>query len=498
MQESYGILSLLPPLIAIVLAILTRQVFVSLLLGIWLGWLIMNDGQVWAASLDTIEGLVSVFADAGSTRTIMFCALVGSLIVLMQRSGGVEGFIGQVNRILERYERRRTGSSRVVVQLLAWLTGMLLFVESSISVLTVGALYRPVFERLRLSREKLAYIADSTSAPSSILLPFNGWGAFIMTLLLAQGFDDPFRVLMLSVGVNFYPMLALLLVLVLILTGRDLGPMRAAEQRVRTTGALLAPGAQPMVGEELTGQPPKAGIRPRARNLIWPIAVMVAMMPVMLAYTGWGDAAAARPDAGFWSTAFFAIGQGSGTKAVLIAVLTALLFTLVFYRLQGLFRLNELVDLSLKGISGMVPLALLMLMAFAIGNVCRSMGTGPYVAGMAGRWLSPGLVPVLCFLISSVIAFSTGTSWGTFAIMIPIAVPMAETMEAPIYATIAASIGGGVFGDHCSPISDTTILSSMASATDHIDHVKTQLPYALLAGGSAALMYLVFGILSTP
>ncbi len=494
MHESYGFLSLLPPVIAIVLAILTRQVFVSLLFGIWLGWVIMADYHMWYGSLDAVQGLVDVFQDAGNTRTIMFAALVGALIVFIQRSGGVEGFILRIERLLHRFEERGTIESRVGVQLLAWITGALIFVESSISVLTVGALYRPIFDRLKISREKLAYIADSSSAPSSILLPFNGWGAFIMALLLAQNFRDPFATLIKSIAFNFYPIIAILLVPVLILWRKDFGPMRKAEERVRTTGALLSEGAQPVVAEELTDLKTKKGINPKAYNMVLPILVMVLMMPIMLAYTGWAGATEQIPQASFFRKALLAIGQGSGTTAVLISVLTATLFTMLLYRVQGLFKLKELVDLCLKGISGMVPLALLMLMAFAIGNVCRTMGTGPYVAAVASTWISPSLVPLLTFLISCFIAFSTGTSWGTFAIMIPIAIPMAETMEAPIYATIAAALGGGIFGDHCSPISDTTILSSMASATDHIDHVKTQLPYALFAGTLAAGLYLILGL----
>jgi Na+/H+ antiporter NhaC len=168
---------------------------------------------------------------------------------------------------------------------------------------------------------------------------------------------------------------------------------------------------------------------------------------------------------------------------------------MVLYRVQGIMGIKEMVDLVIKGTAGMVPLALLMLFAFAIGNVCGEMGTGQYVADVARQWLSPGLVPFIVFLVSCFIAFSTGTSWGTFAIMIAIAVPMARGMEANVYMTIAAALGGGVFGDHCSPISDTTILSSMASASDHIDHVRTQLPYAAVPGGLTALFYLLSGLM---
>lgn len=494
-MEDYGFLSLLPPVLAIVLAIATRQVFVSLLFGIWLGWMIINDFNLIQGSLATIQALVDVYQDAGNTRTIMFCALVGALIIFIQRSGGVAGFILRINALLEKYENRKSGSNRVVVQLLASVTGILIFVESNISVLTVGTLYRPIFDKLGIPREKLAYIADSTSAPASILIPFNGWGAYIMTLLLAQGFADPFATMFRAMQYNFYPMLALVIVFVIILTGRDFGPMARAEKRAREEGKLLADGAQPMISDELTDVEVLPGVKPKAYNMVLPIVIMVLMMPVMLAYTGWQVALEQKPDAGFVQKALFAIGQGSGSTAVLIAVLFSIISTMVFYRVQGLMRLREMVDLTLKGISGMMPLALLMMMAFAIGAVCKELSTGDYVAGIAREWLSPGLVPFIVFVVSSFIAFSTGTSWGTFAIMIAIAVPMARTMDADVYITIAAALGGGVFGDHCSPISDTTILSSMASAGDHIDHVKTQLPYALTGGIFAALFYLLIGLM---
>jgi len=494
MDENYGFLSLLPPLIAIVLAIRTKQVYVSLLFGIWLGWLIIDDFNPLQGSLDTVEALVNVFQSPGNTRTIMFCALVGALIIFIQRSGGVEGFILRVNRLLEKYEQRKSGSNRIVVQFLAWLTGLLIFVESSISVLTVGALYRPVFDRLGISREKLAYLADSSSAPSSIIIPFNGWGAFIMTLLVAEGFSDPFATLLKAVGYNFYPFLALILALIVIFFKKDFGPMVAAERRAREEGKLLNDDAQPMISDELTDVKTVEGVKPRAFNMVLPILVMVLMMPIMLAFTGWEAAIEQMPEASNMRRLPYAIGQGSGSTSVLIAVIVSTVFAMVLYTFQGIMKGKEMVDLTIKGITGMMPLALLMMFAFAIGAVCKELGTGQYVADVAKTWLSPSMVPFIVFLVSCFIAFSTGTSWGTFAIMIAIAVPMARSMDANVYLTIAAALGGGVFGDHCSPISDTTILSSMASATDHIDHVRTQLPYALTAGGVAALMYLIIGL----
>jgi len=494
-MESYGFLSILPPILAIFLAIITRQVYISLLLGIWLGWLILSDFNFIEGSLATVEGLVSVFADPGNTRTILFCALVGALIVLMQKSGGVLGFIQRVTLFLARIETKNQWSQRKLVQLLAWFTGVIIFVESSISVLTVGTLYRPLFDQLKIPREKLAYIADSSSAPSSILIPFNGWGAFIMSLLLAQGFQDPFATMVKAISLNFYPMLALCLVLIIIISNKDFGPMAKAENRTKASGALMNPDSKPMVSDELTSITPVANIDYKPINMIFPIVVMVGMMPVMLAYTGWESAISNLPNGTPFQQFVFALGQGSGSTSVLIAVITSIITTVLFYRIQKIMRFKEMIQLILKGTSEMVPLAMLMLFAFAIGNVCKAMETGQYVASITQEWLSPGLVPFLIFLVTCFIAFSTGTSWGTFAIMMAIAIPMAESMQADPYMTIAAVLGGGVFGDHCSPISDTTILSSMASASDHIDHVKTQLPYASIAGAITAAIYFFAGII---
>lgn len=316
-----------------------------------------------------------------------------------------------------------------------------------------------------------------------------------MGLLLTQGFHNPFQVMMQTIVFNFYPLLTLAAVVVVILFNWDLPAMKKAEERT-LRGDLLWPGAQPMVSEEITEVLPKEGVKARASNMLVPIVMMVAMIPTMLIYTGWSQATADYPESSWTEKAFHALGQGSGSTAVLVGVIAALLVGMVMYSAQGIFGLKENVDILIRGISGLMPIALLLLFAFAIGTVCKELQTGQYLAGVARQWLSPALVPFLIFLMSSFIAFSTGTSWGTFAIMIAIAVPMARQMEVNEIIAVAAALGGGIFGDHCSPISDTTILSSMAAATDHIDHVKTQMPYALIIGAITAILYLILGLIS--
>ncbi len=470
-MENAGWLSILPPVAAIVLAIWTKQVFISLFFGIWLGWSILAGGNPLVGLQDALEGIIRVFEDGGNTKVIAFSAMVGALIAFTQRSGGVDGFIAWVLRKGFASDRRSAG-------LLAFGIGTVVFVESSITCLVTGSVARPLFDRLKISREKLAYVCDSTSAPICILVPLNGWGAYIMGLLAAQNLDTPFWVLFKSLPFNFYAISALVLLLVVIVTGKDVGPMAAAEKRARELGKVLRDGAEPVVSTEVITIAAKDGVAPRAANMLVPIAIMVLMMPIGLGITGGGN-----------------IMRGSGSTSVFWAVLAAIVVSGLLYRVQGIMSLRELVDLFFKGLGGLMPLALLMMLAFAIGDTCKALGTGPFVAHSAKGWVSPNLVPAILFLVAGFIAFSTGTSWGTFAIMIPIGIPMVGLMGADLSVTLGAILSGGIFGDHCSPISDTSIISSMASASDHIDHVRTQLPYALIAAGISLLMYFVVGYL---
>ena len=486
----YGFFSIIPPIVAIILALRTKQVYAALLFGIWFSWLIINEWNFLEGTIAMIEGMVNVFQSEGNTRTIMFSALVGALLIFVQYSKGVEGFIQVINRRLVKIEDKKAGYSRLMVQILAAFTGILLFVETSISALTVGTLYRPIFDKLQIPREKLAYIADASSAPSSILIPFNAWGAFIMGLLLTQGIENPFSVMLASIKYNFYPLLAIAIVFIIIFIKKDFGPMKKAEKRTKETGLLMNPNSKPMVSDEITSFPSKEGIQAKAYNMIVPLLVMVLMMPINLMYTGWNSV---QNSSSFLNHASEAIGKGSGSSAVLYAVITALLVAVIMYFIQGIMKPKEAIALTLKGISELMPLALLMLLAFAIGDACKELETGAYIANATKDLLSPELLPAVVFVISSFIAFSTGTSWGTFAIMLAISIPMSNIHGADLTIVVAATLGGGIFGDHCSPISDTSIISSMASASDHIDHVKTQLPYALIGGLITAILYVMIG-----
>lgn len=461
-------ISVLPPVLAIVLALWTRQVYMSLAGGLVLGWTILAGWNPLVGTADAIQATVAVFQDEGNTRALLFTLVIGSLIATVEASGGVRGFV----TYLERTNWVTSGKGALM---LAYLTGPLIFIESNINVLVRGAVSRPLCDRHKVSREKLSYVIDSMSACICILIPMNAWGAYNLQILSGLGVERPLVVFLEAVVLNFYAIAAIFLTLFVILRGWDIGPMKKAEERTRD-GLLLWPDATPMIDEEILSPKITDKIPPRAVNMIAPIVVMVLTMPFALWVTGDGD-----------------ILAGSGSTAVLWAVLAGLGTSWVMLLAQRAYTQDELVRIGLKGAGGLVPLALILLLAIALGAVTRDLGTGVYVASITSGVLPPVVFLPLVFIVAGAIAFATGTSWGTFAIMLPIAVPAAGAMGLPLAPFVAASLAGGVFGDHCSPISDTTIISSMAAATDHIDHVRTQLPYALVAGGIATVCFAVVG-----
>lgn len=464
-------LSILPPIFAIILALITKQVYISLFIGIWLGWTILSEFNPLLGLVNSIDAIINVFKEPANTRVIIFSALVGALIALTQRSGGVQGFINLISR-------RSFINSRRKAQIFAWAIGMSIFVESSITCLVTGTVSRPIFDKFKISREKLAYICDSTSAPVCIMIPLNAWGAYVIGLLTQVGVKNEIQLFISALPFNFYAIFAILLVLFIGLTGFDFGPMKKAELRAIHEGKVIADGAMPLIADEVINIPLKSDANPKARNMIIPILTMILMMPIGLYITGNGN-----------------ITNGSGSTSVLWSVMTSIFVAGFLYKIQKILSIRETIELTLKGMGGLIPLAVLMTFAFAIGAVCKELKTGEYVAHIVSKFINPKLLPSIVFLTSCFISFSTGTSWGTFAIMIPISVPAGIALGSNLSLIIASVLSGGVFGDHCSPISDTTIVSSMASACDHLDHVKTQLPYAITAASFALIFFTIFGFI---
>ena len=458
MQESYGIYSLLPPLIAIVLAIISRNVIVSLFIGVLSGYLIIEH-NVLTALLETAKGILALFEKGWVVKTLVFAVFVGSIIELIQRSGGVDGFVDFLQR------RKKVITTKRDAELLPFFVGLAIFIESSITSLIAGTVSRPLTDKFETSREKLAYICDSTAAPVCTMFPLNAWGALLLGLIGSQieaGIitAEPLELLGEALLFNFYAFFSILLVLYTILKGIDF----PAYTRIDPPDFRLPEGKGDIYA------------------LIVPIASLLLLVFVFLYITGDGN-----------------MLKGSGSTSVFAAVLGSIVLSSIYYLIKKSMPANEILPAILRGAKTMIPIAAILIFAFAIGDVTVKMGTGIYMAHFANAILHPALLPAGIFLLSALIAFSTGTSWGTFSIMMPIAITMAAGMDADTMAimplAIAAVVSGGVFGDHASPISDTTIIAAMAAGCDLIAHVKTQLPWALLAALLALLFFLAFGFI---
>jgi len=381
----------------------------------------------------------------------------------------MEGFI-------ERVSAGGFVNDRRSASILAWFIGFIIFVEGNVGVFVSGPVSRPIFDRLRISREKLAYILDSTAAAKATVMPLNSWGAYIIGLLAAQGIDLPLRAMLAAIPLNVYALLAIFVALFVAVRDTNIGPMKEAERRVREEGKLLRDGAEPLVSSDVLMLESKRGVPTRTINMLIPIVTLVVAVLVGLFVTGDGNPM-----------------NGDGTASVFWALGIGLVLAGLAYRVQGILTFTEVTDIFMKGIGGMIPIVILLLFAFVIGDTCRAIGTGDYVARAVEGGLPGAVIPAALFIVSAITSFSTGTSWGTWAIMMPIAIPMVEIIGLHTSLVIAAVLGGGIFGDHCSPISDSTIMSSMSAGTDHIDHVRTQLPYALRVAGVTVALYLILG-----
>jgi Na+/H+ antiporter NhaC len=416
-----------------------------------------------------LDGIIHVFSDAGDTRVLIFTLIIGALIATIEHSGGVRGFVHYL-------ETRRWVHNGFRAQILAWVTGLVIFIESNITLLVAGSVSRPLFDRYKVSREKLAYLIDATSAPVCVMIPLNAWGAVIVGLIASTGVENPLEVFIKAIPYNFYAIAAIILSALVIWKNINLGPMKKAEERTKN-GQLLWPNATPLVDISAEEVVDPDGQIPSALLMVLPILTMILMMPVGLYITGDGN-----------------IIEGSGSVSILWSVSLALLVSWIMVLANGGSTINELMRIFMKGAGNLLPIATILLLALALGDVAMALGTGVYVANAVGDAVAVPLLAPLIFITSSFIAFSVGSSWGTFAIMIPIAVPIATTLSLPVELMLGAAIAGAIFGDHASPISDTTVVASMASATDHIDHVRTQLPYALLAAAVAALGFFLVGL----
>ena len=454
-------ITVIPPLLAVIVVLWKKEVILALfsaILSSELLILLAGDAQsapISGFAIASLERVVAVFESGGNTRILVFSLLVGALLAFMRHSGGVTA---TVNYLIEK----GLSGSPLKARLLAFFTGVVIFIESNLSVLMAGIISRGLFDKFKMSRARLAYIIDSTSAPICILLLMNGWGAYVLGLLGTYDLNQSaVSVLLQTIPLNFYALITLGIVLYTILADKTHGPMKQAELEQKSQQASV----------ELEEPASKA------RFMLVPLFTMSFSMVGFMFLTGNGDFTA-----------------GSGSKSVLYA--TALACLVAYIMMVGSKRFNhkDMTQLSFKGMAELLPLVVIVLFSLALGASLKQLGTGTFISGLVADNLPVFLIPAIIFLAGALMSFSTGTSWGTFAILIPIGMPLVIHLGLPAPLILAAILGGGIFGDHCSPISDTTAVSAVASGCDLLEHVKTQLPYALVAGALTFAAYLMAGL----
>jgi len=465
----YGFWSLVPPLLTIVLALTTKNVFISLIVGIMTGSFVLNG---FNPLVSVNAGIYSILDNMtqGNTLIIASCLIVGAVIHLMERSGGIEGFVDVVVKN-KGYIKTKRGAN-----LFTWLLGLAIFTSGSLSCMVTGAVSRPINDALKVPHEKAAFLVHTTSTPWCVLFPFSGWLASMTGYLVSGGVAEgqAVSVLFRSLGLNIYCILSILMCLLVSLTQKDFGPMAAAEKRAAETGLL----DDPAHGTKEVVEAAVSGAKPRACNLLAPIGVLIVVMFATLFITGGGN-----------------IMNGAGTQALIWAVVASLVTIIVMNVVQKVFTLDEAIDEMFKGMSHMLPIAFILLFGFTMGTVVKALDTGSYLSSLFQQFLNPALLPALTFLIALLISFATGTSMGTMAIMAVIALPMAFDMGTSIPLVAGAMFGGSIFGDHCSPISDTTIMTCSTTGCDIIDHVKTQTPYCIGIAVVSFVFYVVAGFI---
>ena len=467
-----GWLSILPPLIAIALALITKEVYSSLFAGVLSGMVIYvcaAHEPFMAVFSHTFDMMAEKIAD--NSYMIIFLALLWAVITLVGRSGGSAAYGRWAGRKLK---------SRRTTQLATALLGVLIFIDDGFNCLTIGTVMRPIYDRQRISREKLAYIIDATAAPICIIAPVSSWAVAVASEVSRT---DGFHAFLSTIPYNLYALLTILMVVFLCLTGMDFGKMKKAEDRARLEGN----GAVEEESAETDAQP-----KGRVIDLVLPILVLIVCAILGMAYVG-----------GFFSGVPFsqAIGENP-TAGLSLGAFAGLLTALLMYLPRRLMKPKEFVGAIVGGIGSIVPPMLILILSWSLGGVCRQMiGTGEFISGfVASAHLPLGLLPFLIFVIAAVMSFSMGTSWGTFGMLIPIVTMICSTGAGSelLIPSLGATLAGSVYGDHCSPISDTTILASTGARCAHIRHVETQIPYATLVAAVCAVGYLIIGLTGTP
>lgn len=488
-----GWASILPPLLAIALALIFREVVTALFAGVWLGtFFVVGFNPLTATGRLVDLFLVPAVANADHAAIMVFTLFLGAMVGIVSRNGGTQGIVKAVEPLASSPKRGK---------LATWLAGMAIFFDDYANTLIVGNTMRPITDRLKISREKLAYLVDSTAAPVAALVPVSTWVGYEISLIgdglsiaaaqtpQAAGVllqTSPFSIFLQTIPYLFYPLLALAFVFMTSISGRDFGPMAQAEVRANAGKGLHATNAALPIDTALEEMQPKSGVPQHWWNAALPVLSVILIVLVTLYTTG---RAGAGPEAELRDV----FAQAQSYNALLWGSFGGAVVAIALSLGQKLLNLRECISAAVGGFKSMMIAMIILVLAWSLGSVTEAIGTSLFLQTILSDRIAVQLIPVIVFVTSGAMAFATGTSWGTMAIMLPVAIPLVVglggldvlpggALDAILLGSISSVLAGAIWGDHCSPISDTTVLSSTASACDHVDHVKTQLPYALVVG----------------
>jgi Na+/H+ antiporter NhaC len=484
-------LSILPPVLTIAFALVFKRVVPALFLGVWLGAWVINDfglGGLWSGLLDTFQVYVlGALSNPDHTAIVLFSMMVGGMVGIVSRNGGMQGIVNHIVRWAD--------SARHAC-LAATTLGIAIFFDDYANTLVVGNTMRPVTDSMRVSRAKLAYIVDSTAAPVACIALVTTWIGYEVGLVgdaiskIPDLNAEAYLLFINTIPYSFYPILAIVFVLMVSWTGRDFGPMLQSELAALEHGSGAAASPSGKIQESEVIQPVEDKPQ-RVINALLPVSVMVFGVMVGLYVTG-------RQAVGADASLHDIIGQADSYKSLMWASMSSMMTAAVLTLVQRIMDLEEIVNAWFKGVSSMLFAMIILILAWSLGEITDTLRTADFLVTVLGGALPSFILPSMVFILAAATAFATGSSWGAMGILFPLTIPLTWAVMSGhghtsvehmhlLYSSIAAVLAGSVWGDHCSPISDTTIMSSLASGCDHIEHVRTQLPYALVVGGTALL-----------
>jgi len=469
MMPDYGFISIIPIIVTLGIAVWTQNVIIGLFSGVFSGVVILNGfNPLMTLSLMVSDYFVPQMLSSSQAGILVLMCFIGGLVALMEKSGGAVAFASQMTHVI---------TNRFKAQIATWATGIMIFFSDLGTPLIVGPIYRPITDKLKISRVKLAWIIDTTASPVAVLIPFIGWGVYAMGLIEGEFLEigrneNSYDAFVAAIPFQFYSLFAILMVPMAAFSGYEFGPMASAEQKAQAGGGLKDDS-----GLEISDTISHPNAKP---IFVWlPLLVMVGVLFFLLAPLGF-------PLNPVPSLAF----RGALSSAYFFSSMTMIALLLIY----GVKSFKQSIIIYLGGISNMTSVLIILVLAWSLSAVGKNLGTAQYIISLAEGNFAPFLLPVVAFLFGAVMSFATGSSWGTYAIMMPLIIAVADALGAPMHVAIGAVLSGGMFGDHCSPISDTTILSASGAGCSQFDHVRTQLPYELLNGTICVVCYIIAGL----